>query len=714
MADLDPRLQELARLHGVQTTYWDVKGKLVTATADGLLRALQALGAPAARLEDVDEALRQRRRELWTRAVEPVLVAWDGNPPEVILRLPARDVARPRHFTLAVENGPTYAWPMKLSDLPQVDEADVDGVRYSARRLNLIGPYPLGYHALTVEGDGSAWNSVLIAAPTRPAQPKGARHGKTWGVFCPLYALHSKKSWGAGDFGDLEDLVTWVQGQGGGLAATLPLLAAFLDEPFEPSPYSPASRLFWNEFYIDVERVPELQRSQKAKELLGSKEFRDGIAACRAKPLVDYKSQMALKRRVLEECARAVRDDEERLRALMAYQAANPRLADYAAFRAVCDKRKAAWQTWPAPLRDGKISEGDYDAEALRYHSYVQWLADEQLQALAAKTRSKGPGLYLDLPLGVNSSGYDVWRERAAFAADVAAGAPPDPFFAKGQNWGFPPLHPERSREGGYPYVRDYLRHHLRLAGILRIDHMMGLHRLYWIPHGMEAKDGVYVGYRAEELYAVFTLEAHRHGSVLVGEDLGTVPEEVPPMMARHDIHRMYVLQYQAQPQAESLTPVFAGAVASINTHDMPTFAAFWEGADIDDRVDLGILDAATAAAERVRRATLCREVEATLRRHGFLKDASDRMAVLRACLTFLSTGPGRVALANLEDFWLELNPQNVPGTWHERPNWQRRAKHSLEEVKAMSEVLEGLRAMDRVVKQGALNRPEAAARTPP
>jgi 4-alpha-glucanotransferase len=702
MTDPTQQLHELATLYGVQLFYWDVSGKQVWASDDGLVRALRALGAPLERRDDAAAALRRRQRELWERRLEPVAVCWDGNPPELIFRCPATDLGRPHQCRLVLESGQTYAWAMKPGELPDAGGADLDGSRYAARRLHLIGPYPLGYHKLTVEGGGQTAECTLIAAPARAAEPQGGRHGKTWGLLVPLYALHSARSWGAGDFADLEDLVTWVQGQGGGLVATLPLLAAFLDEPFEPSPYSPASRLFWNEFYLSLERVPEFQKSPRAKALAGSREFQDGIAALRQAPLVDYRSQMGLKRRVLEECARALADDRGRRAALEKHVADNPEVRDYGVFRAVCDKRRAAWQTWPAPLRDGTVAPGDFDPAVANYHHYVQWLADEQLRGLAGKARASGPGLYLDLPLGVNSSSYDVWRYREAFAADTAAGAPPDPFFAKGQNWGFPPLHPERMRAGGYPYVRALLHHHMGLAGVLRIDHVMGLHRLYWVPHGAGAQDGVYVGYRAEELYAVFVLEAHRHGTVLVGEDLGTVPEEVPTTMARHNLHRMYVLQYQARPQEEALAPIFPGAVASLNTHDMPTFAAFWEGLDIADREDLGILDTATAAAERQRRRELIQAVQTFLQQRCFLKDARDPLAVLRACLNYLSTGPARVALANVEDFWLEKEPQNVPGTWHERPNWQRRAKHSLEEFTQMPAVLQALREMDRIAKQGS------------
>jgi 4-alpha-glucanotransferase len=662
---------------------------------------LQALGAPLGRPEDAAGALRRRRQEVWGRGLEPVAVAWDGLPPELTFRLPARDLDRPHRCALALENGTTYNWTMKPSELPAAEEADVEGVRYAARRMHLIGPYPLGYHRLTVERDGAASECVLIAAPVQPAE--AGRAGKTWGVFLPLYALHGKQSWGAGDFGDLEDLVGWVQSKGGGLVATLPMLAAFLDEPYEPSPYSPVSRLFWNEFYVSVERCPEFQRSARARGLAASREAQDELRAQRAAPLVDYRRQMAMKRRVLEECARGLfAEPSARRDALLAHAEAEPRLRDYAAFRAACDRRRAAWQTWPAPLRDGALSESDYDPQAQRYHMYVQWLADEQLQGLAGKARSSGPGLYLDLPVGVNAAGYDVWRHRRLFAADTAAGAPPDPFFSKGQNWGFPPLHPETVREGGYPYVRDFLRHHLRLSGILRIDHMMGLHRMFWIPYGVDARDGLYVGYRADEMYAVFNLEAHRHGSVLVGEDLGTVPPEVPQMMARHKVHRMYILQYRGRPDPNNgLEPIFEGAVASFGTHDMPTFAAFWQGLDIQDRVDLGVLDEAGATEERRRRRELCQAVEAYLQKRGFLQKPGDLAAVLRACLAYLSTGPGRVALANLEDLWLEVNPQNVPGTWRERPNWQRRARHSLEEVKELAPVLDALRDMDRIVKQG-------------
>jgi 4-alpha-glucanotransferase len=390
-----------------------------------------------------------------------------------------------------------------------------------------------------------------------------------------------------------------------------------------------------------------------------------------------------------------------RLNAFRRFVSDHPQVEDYARFRAAGERLRSSWWVWPEPLRDGTVTPGDYDEEARRYHLYVQWLADEQLRELAAKARALGPGLYLDLPLGVNSDSYDVWRERSSFALGVAGGAPPDPFFTGGQDWGFPPLHPERIRQNGYRYLTACLRHHLQHAGMLRIDHMMGLHRLFWVPNGMQARDGVYVRYPTEELYALFCLESQRHRTLLVGEDLGTVPPEVRPAMARHRIQRTYVVQYALDAESAGLRPAPADSVASINTHDMPTFTAFWQGLDLADRRDLGLLNEEGVRKEAGRRKALRDDVVATLRRGGYLGDRDDPAAVLGALLAYLSAAPDRLALATIEDLWLETHPQNVPGTWRERPNWQRKARYPFETWSQLPAVLQTLRQMDRQVARG-------------
>jgi 4-alpha-glucanotransferase len=374
---------------------------------------------------------------------------------------------------------------------------------------------------------------------------------------------------------------------------------------------------------------------------------------------------------------------------------------DYAAFRAKVERERKAWEHWPAANRDGRLKPADYDEKDKQYHLFVQWQAREQMRALADKARAGGPALYLDFPLGVNRDGYDVWREREVFGLQASGGAPPDGFFTKGQNWGFPPLHPEGLRQQGYRYYIECLRHHLRHAGMLRIDHVMGLHRFYWIPDGFAATHGVYVRYPAEEFYAILTLESHRHEAQIVGENLGTVPPYVNGSLAKHRIHGMHVSQFTitADP-ANALSEVPDGTVASLDTHDTATFAGFWNGDDIQDRLALGLLSPSETDKQCRDRAASCEALTAYLKARGWLEgDAPQPLAVLRAWLCYLANGNADLVLINLEDLWLEPLPQNVPGTWEERPNWKRKAQFSLERIHQMDSVADILKTIDQVRK---------------
>jgi 4-alpha-glucanotransferase len=315
----------------------------------------------------------------------------------------------------------------------------------------------------------------------------------------------------------------------------------------------------------------------------------------------------------------------------------------------------------------------------MQFHLYAQFAAHQQLTTLAAHTRTGGIRLYLDLPLGVHSDSYDIWRNRELFVTGASAGAPPDPFFTKGQNWGFPPPHPRAMREQRYSYWRQVLQTQLRYAGILRLDHVMALHRLYIIPQGLPATDGVYIRYRADELYAVLTLESQRHRAAIVGEDLGTVPAEVRNAMTRHGVKRMFVVQFEAtEDQLRPIGRIPADAVASLNTHDMPPFRAYWEGHDADLRRELALIDGAGVAAVKESRARIVRGLSRLLGAHAPLNARTAHDALVQ----FLARSPADMVLLNLEDLWLESEPQNVPGTSQERPNWQRRLKLTLDELR--------------------------------
>jgi len=677
----------LAGTYGVQASYHDAMGRFVQASPDSLLAVLRALEAPLDGPEDVAEALQERREELASRLIEPVIVAWDGRVPAIDLRLGDSGTLA---CHLDLEGGERRGWMLELSSLPQARPAEGAA---PGRELTLPEELPLGYHWLTVESGGRSAQALVLSAPTRAFAGDGK---PLWGTFLPLYALRTARSWGAGDFSDLETLAEWTAGLGGGVVATLPLLAAFLDEPCEPSPYAPASRLFWNELYIDPRRLPEFEDSAAARRLVESQDFLREVDVLRAMPRVDYPRLMALKRRVLEELAhRFFSRPGDRHEELERFVASKYHLESYAAFRAVGDRRGEPWQSWPERLREGTLAPADYDDEDRRYYLWTQWAADQQMRGMASEARRRGPGLYLDLPLGVHSSSYDVWRETDLFALDVAAGAPPDAFFTRGQNWGFPPLRPDRLRERGYDHLIDCLRHHLEHSGLLRIDHVMQLQRLFWVPRGMDAASGVYVRYPMEELFAVLSLESHRHKAMIVGENLGTVAPEITAAMERHEVLGMYVVQYELQPGSQGLREPPAKCAASLNTHDMPPFQAFWLGKDVDDLEALGFFTPEQGREEKERRRQLRQKLESELEPHERTPEA-----ILRRQLEYLASSPARLVLVNLEDLWHETEPQNVPGTHDERPNWRRKARFAFEELSTRADVVEPLKRMNELRRQ--------------
>jgi 4-alpha-glucanotransferase len=698
-------LRRLANLHDVQPSYEDVFRRRRSASADALLGILRALGVPIERPEDATGLSRGRALEIWRRPLEPVTVAWDGAVGGVPVRLAGRWVSKPVEVLVTEESareGLRAGAGRAVGTLSEpVERVELEGQPFVVRELSLAGRLPPGSYQLRLEaGDWSA-STLVLSAPRRCFSGLD----RTWGMFLPLYAARSRSDWGAGDLGDLEDLVGWVGERGGGVVATLPLLAGFLDELFEPSPYSPASRLFWNELYLDVERVPELGRCPEAQALLASQAVRDEVRRLRARRFVDYRRVSALKRRVLEALARCFfaggthgETSRDRTAAFRAFTAAHPLVRDYARFRAHVERTGSWWGAWPRRQREGRLTRTDVDPEAERYHAYVQWLMAEQLKALGDRSRDAGVALHLDLPLGVNPGGYDAWRFRDSFA-QARGGAPPDSVFDRGQDWGFAPLHPQRIREEGYRYPRACLQNLCRAAGIMRIDHVMGLHRLYCIPDGLEAVDGVYLRYRAEEFYALLSLESHRTGTLVVGEDLGTVPRYVRHAMARHDLHRTYVVELELLESdgREAVRPPPLHSLASLNTHDMEPFAAFWAGLDIEERRAQGLIDDRAAGEELQRLAAYRRKLIAFFRRGGYLKGRGrpDAGTVMTAVLAWLAASDSRVVLANLEDLWLETERQNRPGT-QAPTNWSRKARYSLERIERMPEVVDILRNLAR------------------
>jgi 4-alpha-glucanotransferase len=698
MTTISPQFQQLCQSYGINTRYRDMNGVNREASEEALWAVLKALGAPLHNHEDIVSAQKLKHLQDWQTACPPVIVLWEGSPPAIYLRLPAYllGASIPISFTLEAGELQEFLWKVEPSAV--VEQKTVEGSVYLIARFMPSRFLPSGYHKLKVELPGQSCESLVISAPLMAYNPP-LKEGHKWGIFLPLYALHGLNSWGAGNFTDLKKLLHWTASIGGDVVGTLPLLASFFDARFGPGPYLPASKQFWNEFYLDIQAIPEFSQNSEAQALYASDQFQNELSRLRLSGSVLYERELGLKRQILEKLSGQFWTEKPaRFADFDIFLANHPAVLDYARFRAAGEKYGLDWHHWPQTLQNDDLS----DQNRCNYHAYVQWLATQQVNAL------NQPGgktlLYMDLPVGVHPLSYDIWKERDSFVSGINCGAPPDPVFTNGQNWDFPPLHPQQIRTHGYRYFIQSLRHQLKSCGILRIDHMMNFHRLFWIPPGMPNSEGVYVNYVAEEFYAILSLESARHKTVIVGEDLGLVPPEVRPMMEKHGIRRMFVGQFELISD-DKMGVIPSNAVASLNTHDMFPFAAFWEEADITQRQKIKLINDATAKAELNQRRQTKRALISILEYKGLASDFDhDTAATLQAILKLLAESTAETILVNLEDLWLEQKPQNIPGTVRPQ-NWSHKAKYSFEQFTKLPVVVQLLQLIDTARKAEAPTR---------
>ena len=551
----------------------------------------------------------------------------------------------------------------------------------------------------------------MVAAPNSRPQPD-----RSWGTFLPLYALRRDSGdLGVGSFRDLGDLGDWTNALGGSFVGTLPLLAPFVDSSgIYAGPYLPASKLAWNEAYIDLDSLPELDSEDRwaamAREATQSAKrgpVGAGTGTGTGGKHADIAAVLRLKRPILELLAKSLYESSSaRRKEFEEFLHTRTHVLEYARFRAAGESTGARWHDWPGG-RSRELPNSSLDEDAVRYHLYSQWVCDQQL---AESSRS---GVYLDIPVGVHPSGFDTWLRPGSFVTGVSGGAPPDAFFAEGQSWGFPPLHPDGIRSDGYRYFIDCLRHVMAHGAMVRVDHVMGMHRLYWVPDGFEPGRGAYVSYRADEMHAVLVLEASRSGTAVVGEDLGTVPSAVRADMARDGMLSSFVLQFEST-QADPFPVPKPRSLATLGTHDLPTFQAYWNGQDIEEQESQGRLDARNAATmnearEMWRTSTLehlgagrpessasggtSGESGLPAPEQGAGKDTT--MLALRGFLEHLGRSPASVVLVDLEDLWLEPDQQNRPGTPAQAGNFMRRASRTMEEFETDPSVLVILDALD-------------------
>ncbi|CAL9454228.1 4-alpha-glucanotransferase [Streptomyces sp. enrichment culture] len=651
---LSEDLSRLAALHGVAPSYSPSPDRTVAASATAVTLALAALGVDASTPGAVRAALAARERELGARLLPPTVVAWGAHPPAALTTLPEGTRLR-----VGTEQGETRA---------------------SAEHL------PPGVHRLTATApDGRTADAHLIVAPER--LPAAA--GRSYGLLVQLYSLLSRRSWGMGDLGDLAELAGWAgRSLGAGFVQVNPLHAAVPGAPTDPSPYRPSSRRFPDPVHLRIEDVPEAAHVEDPDRLraLLERAARLRETVLHKGALIDRDAVWELKREALELIC-AVPLGPGRRAAYCDFLAEQGRaLEDHATWCALAEVHGPDWHRWPTGLRDPRSAETTRARNGLMdrvdFWSRLAWLTDTQLTAAQRAAREAGMpvGIVHDLAVGVHPAGADAWAQQDHFAAGMSVGAPPDAFNARGQDWGLPPWRPDRLADSGYAPFRELLRALFRYAGALRIDHVMGLFRLWWVPQGHPPTEGTYVRYDAEAMLAVLVLEASRAGALVIGEDLGTVEPGVREALRERGVLGTSVLWFERDWEGDGrpLPPESwrADCLATATTHDLPSTAARLTGEHVELRDSLGLLtrplheERAEAAADTAEWLSLLSEL-GLLHGTGGGSDASSEEAEIQAVHRFLLRTPARMVGVWLPDGVGDRRPQNLPGTWDQYPNWR-------------------------------------------
>ena len=704
-------LHRLCDLIGIVPEYYDIWGNHHP-TSDETRRAiLGAMGISAEDESALEAALQDLQNKRWRRRLPAVQVEKVDTPIRLRLQLPEYLATSEFQWRLILETGAAQQHPFIPQELQRADGTQLDGEAWHAYVLELPPIAEPGYHRLELNAPGETAGMSLIIYPGRGYQPPLLQQGKRiWGLSVQLYGVRSERNWGMGDFTDLKQLVEWAAANGASTVGVNPLHALFPNNPDHASPYSPSSRQYLNVLYLDVEAVPEFAECEAARTRVAEPAFQAKLKALRAAWLVDYADVTALKFQILEMLYQQFRrqhlaGDSARGRAFRDYQAAGgTELREFTLYQALQDhlykrnKRIWGWPVWPKALRNPASAEvAAFSAthqERIEFFQYLQWQAEQQLGAAGERCREldMAVGLYQDLAVGVERGGAECWIHKHLYALDARIGCPPDDFNPRGQDWGLPPWIPERLEEAAYaPYIA-MLRANMRIAGALRVDHVMGLLRLYWVPPGMKGDRGAYVRYPFRDLLGILVLESQRNQCLIVGEDLGTVPPEVRDAMHNFGLLSYRLFYFERNWDEGSFRPPWeypAQALVAVSTHDLPTLKGFWAGSDLDLRTTLNLYP-----NEDVRNAQVSgRQQDRTrilnaLERERLLPQGLDAggerhpemgPALIRAVHQYVARTPSQIALVQAEDLLGEKYQANLPGTTTQYPSWQRKLSVNLE-----------------------------------
>lgn len=691
-------LERLAELAGIEPDYWDIWGNHHVVSSDAKRSILGALGIPAADDKAVASGIRALEEASWRTPLPPALVVREGEPPRIAVTIAAKDAETNLTFQLIEEEGAYYAFIFRPSDVPLAESRVIDGQEMERRIFELPKTFPLGYHGIRVKELGDDILQLIVAPETCYLPDEIADGGKKWGIATHLYTVRSKRNWGIGDFTDLSDMVDVAAKLDASVIGVNPLHALFPQEPDRASPYSPSSRLFLNPVYLDVEAIPDFAECPDAR--LAVEEMTRAIETARRPAFVDYPAVVKLKQSALEilfECfhrnhGTLGKEEDERKRDFMRFQeeGGDP-LHRFSIFEALSEHFGGkAWQDWPKSYRQPESKAvakfAKENKKRLLFFQYIQWQADRQLAHAQERALESGVsiGLYRDLAIGAAPDGAEAWSAQDVVVQDASVGAPPDPFNMLGQDWGTPPMHPHRMSQKAYEPFIAIVQANMRHAGALRIDHVMGLMHLFWIPGGELPASGAYLKYPFEDMLAIVALESRRNRCLVIGEDLGTVPEGFRERMAAANVLSYKVLYFEKDGDRFKTPGEYPElALSCISTHDLATLSGFWSDADIELKHRLKLYPSPEAEqGERHGRGhdrwlLLCALAAQGLLPEGVNVDDPNGTPMtpqLAAAIHgYVANASSCLLMVQIDDMMEAMDQVNLPGTVDERPNWRRR-----------------------------------------
>lgn len=708
-------LDQLFDRLGFEREFHDYRGVRHVASPEVRRQLVEAMGFTLANEQQAKELLQQLDWLPWLQGIPRVAVLHEHWQKAIEIHIPEAKHAMQARWQIRCEEGQVMEGNFVADREVFLGEAVVEGRQLRRYRLHLPDKIPLGYHKLTLRFAQSSRLAdrvcYLIVAPQKCFQPPSLESGKRlWGLSVQLYSLRSGRNWGIGDYRDLYDLVERAGAEKIDIIGLNPLHALFPSNPEHFSPYSPSSRLFLNYLFLDIDTVVDYVGCDEVREWLTTDRVQQQLSALREKENVDYAAVANLKLQALRMLYRhfvkvELANNTPYARRFFAYvEQQGETLLRQSIYDALFTQqimqlgRTAGWQEWPPEYRrpgnKAVMQFYENNKEEVRFYQYIQWLCAEQLKTVQRAARAAGMriGLYRDLAVGFDPDGAEAWSEQDSYSFNASVGAPPDPLALHGQSWGLPPLNPRTLQLNRYEAFIKLIRANMQYSGALRIDHVMALMRLWWIPAGEKAEDGAYVHYPLDDLLGILALESERNGCMVIGEDLGTVPEQIRYKLPEAGVYSYKVMYFEKQFDNRFKTPeqYQQQAMATISTHDLPTLPGWWEGLDLmlRDRLNLfpseEIREREYRAREQDRSALLQVLFDTGLLPESCTLDPEQNtqmtMELSAAVHCLLARSQAALMVVQPEDLLLMREQVNLPGTTTQYPNWQRKLSKDVDE----------------------------------